>query len=169
MDDKLLLPPTGFQEYPAALPVPADSSGTPPISSATAVDVSDAPYCVLIIDASFAVRYLARVALERKHILVFSFADSDQALQWLEEGTCKPHVILIDIDIPIERWFLVSHYVRSQVAYTSTTMIALSRKEGLPEQEWEVRTGIGRSLTKPFSSQALLSIVQRSLPGSLFR
>lgn len=169
MYDKRLLPFTDFQEYPAALPLPTDSSGIPPTGSARADYASDVPYCVLIIDASPTVRRLVKVVLEQKHMLVFDFADNDQALQWLEEGVCKPHVILIDIDTPAERWFPVTHYVRSQAAYTSTTIIALSRKGGLPEQEREVRTGIRWSLTKPFSPQELLYIVQHSLPGIIYR
>jgi DNA-binding response OmpR family regulator len=122
---------------------------------------------VLIIDASFAVRHLAKVVLEQKHMLVFTFADNDQALQWLEKGVCKPHIMLIDIDLPIERWFLVTHYVRSQAASPSATIIALSCKEGLPEQEREVRTGIRWSLTKPFSPHELFAIVQHSLLGMI--
>ena len=170
MYDKRFLAPISPQAYPAAqVPLPTETSGMPPNRGARVDDAPDPLYCVFVIDTSPTVRHIVRVLLERKHMIVFDFADSNQALQWLEEGTCKPHIILLDIDVPIERWFLISHYVRSKTAYASTVIIALSRKEGLPEHVQEVRTAIRWYITKPFSPQELLYVVQSSLPGIMYR
>jgi len=142
----------------------ASGSGMPPDKSVIA-DKPEHPYCVLVVDKSPTVRSIARMCLEGKHMLVFDFTDSDQALAWLEEKVCKPHIILLDVDVPSERWFTVRLYVRSYAAYASTAVIALTRNKSLAWCLKEDRTDAHDSLIKPFFPLQLLDVVQRNLPN----
>lgn len=168
MSGKRSLALTGHHEHAAALqPVPLDGSGGPPNKGITIDQIPGLPYCVLVVDESPTVRRMVKTCLEHEGMLVFGFPDGVQALQWLEEEICKPHVVLLDVDTSPENWFPLVHHVQTRLVYGYIAVVALSRNKTLSLEEQPVR--VQGFLSKPFSPQDLFHVVQCSLRVSRTR
>lgn len=113
MSGKRVLALADQHEQQAALqPMPIDGSGKPPNKGVTTDQTPRLPYCVLVIDEPSTIRGMVKACLEREGMLVFDFPDGLQPLQCLEEKICKPHVVLLDVDVSQENWLSLVHYVR---------------------------------------------------------
>jgi DNA-binding response OmpR family regulator len=170
MSGKRVLALAGQYEQMAAFqPIPMDGSGKPPNKGIIADQIPRLPYCILVIDESPTVRGMVKVCLEREGMLVFDFPDGVQALQWLEEKICKPHVVLLNVDADEANWSPLIHHLQTQPAYAFTAIVVLSRNKGTFGRLQERLVGVQGSLTKPFHLQDLLHAIQRSLHVSQTR
>lgn len=164
MSGKRVLAQANQHEHMTAFqPIPMDGSGKPPNKGIFTDQIPRLPYCVLVIDESPMVCRMVRVCLEREGMLVFDFSDGTQALQWLEEKICKPHVVLLNADVSEASWSPLIHHLRAQTAYASTAIVALSRNKGAPGLLQAYLIGVQGFLIKPFHAQDLLHVIQRSL------
>lgn len=139
-----------------------DGSGQPPDRAITIDQAPRLPYCILVIDESPTIRGMVKACLEREGMLVFDFADGIHALQWLEEKVCRPHMALLDVDVPQENWLPLVHHVCTYVA----VVVALSCDRNAFARLQEHLIGVRESLLKPFLSEELLATVRRCLPVS---
>jgi CheY-like chemotaxis protein len=123
----------------------------------------DKPLIVIAEDAGIQVR-LAQLCLERANYQVRAARDGKEALECIRSE--KPDLVLLDVEMPVMNGFQVLDQLRRDEATRHIPVIMLTahaKDSGLFE-EWA--TARDEFMTKPFSPNQLLAIVQKVLASS---
>ncbi|SRR5258708_5126820 len=140
----------------------ADSSEWPrPRGSAITPGTSRPPTRVMVIDDSLTIRMVVKTCLTRAGCEVVDFPDGIQALRWLmnAEDTFPPDLILLDLEVPNMDWHLVMQRLKAHAACADTTLVMLSRRDGLLDRLQSRLAGAHAYLAKPFRTQELLTVI----------
>ncbi len=119
---------------------------------------------VLVIDDSPTVRKIIEVCLRRAGYKVISFPDGVEAIRWLltvEAGF--PGLVFLDIAMPRMDGYAVAQYLKARPQYSHMIIVMLSARKGILDRLKGRLAGANIHLTKPFTTQNILAVVQAYL------
>lgn len=172
--------PPRFEESYAAHPIssvtttndlgPTQESGTdvealttsfnPPKETAAA----DGRPLVMVVDDSPTVRKLVSLTLERRGYRVISAFDGVAAIK--ELGSCRPDLILLDINMPRLDGYRLCKLIKKHEATQTIPVVMLSGKDGMFDKLRGRLVGCSDYITKPFEADALTHKVAKYLTST---
>lgn len=115
-------------------------------------------YTILIADDEAQVRLLVHVTIASDAYLVLEAGDGDEAWEILQ--TCRPDVVLLDVQMPGRDGFALTRAIRADPLLAQTRVILLTGA-GTPENAVAGHAaGADHYLTKPFSPLQLLATIE---------
>ena len=142
---------TASEEEETVLPAPGTKAAMPPI---------------LVVDDEPSQRDLIGQLLKNNGIPVFSAADGKQALQILDQEEIA--LVLTDIQMPEMDGVELLQAMQTRSDLEGIPVIAVSGQAQVSREEYLSR-GFSGSLLKPYSSEALISIIEKLLRIDLNR
>jgi twitching motility two-component system response regulator PilG len=120
---------------------------------------------VMVIDDSPTVRKILEVTLRREGMEVVSYPDGVEALRAITTGQLDrlPALLFLDIELPRMNGFEMVRHLRSQSQWDRTVIIMISRRESLIDRLKARLAGTQAYLTKPFTRQVIVEVVNASL------
>jgi DNA-binding response OmpR family regulator len=119
---------------------------------------------VMVIDDSPTVCKILETCLHRAGYEVKSFPDGVEALRWLNTSEVRlPDLIFIDLGLPKLDGYAVIRLLKAKPALEHTTLVILSRRDGILDRLKGRLSGAHAYLTKPFKTQQILAVVQAHL------
>lgn len=123
------------------------------------MDSTDAlkDFRVLVVDDSNTIRTSAQVFLRQAGCMVTLAETGYDALAVIEEA--KPQLIFLDILMPRLDGYQTCTLLKSNPEYRDIPIVMLSSKDGLFDQARGQLAGANEYMTKPFSREDLLKVV----------
>jgi len=120
---------------------------------------------VAIIDDSPTVRKVIETCLRRENYQVIAFNNGIEALRWYVENKQSPipALIFLDIEMPKMDGYQVARYLKARPLFANTTIIMISRRNGVIDRLKARLSGVDAYLTKPMPTHEILAIVQEHL------
>ncbi len=119
---------------------------------------------ILVIDDSATVRMLIETCLRREGFEVKGFPDGIEALRWLTDPSARvPDLVLLDIGLPRLDGYEVAQRLKAMPQLSKTVIVMLSRRDGMLDRLKGRLAGATDYLTKPWTSQELIAVVQSHL------
>ena len=123
---------------------------------------------VMVIDDSLVIRKILETCLHRAGYEVKSFEDGVQALLWLNSSEARtPALILIDLGLPKLDGYEVIRLLKAKPALEHTTLVILSRRDGVLDRLKGRLVGAHAYLTKPFKTERLLAVIRTALGNAV--
>src|ERR1700720_2237415 len=116
---------------------------------------------ILIVDDKATSRELLRTVLEKQGYAVIEAGDGAEALQ--KAHADNPHLILLDLQMPIRNGYEVLGELRQDANYATLPIIALTASAMQGDREKALAAGFTGYLTKPVSLAHLRNEIQRVL------
>jgi CheY-like chemotaxis protein len=120
---------------------------------------------ILVVDDSLDNRQLTQILLECEGFEVRLAEDAEQALQILE--TCRPSLILMDIQLPGMDGLTVTRRLRKNPSWKNVVVVALSAYAMAAEKENARVAGCNGYITKPINTRTFVSAVRQYLAEPL--
>ena len=120
---------------------------------------SPGPVRVLVIDDSNTIRRSAELFLRQAGFEVILAEDGFDALAKINDH--QPHVIFVDIMMPRLDGYQTCALIKQNAELKSTPVIMLSSKDGVFDRARGRLAGSDRYLTKPFTQEALVEVVNQ--------
>jgi len=114
---------------------------------------------IMIIDDSNTVRRSAEIFLEPSGCEIISATDGFDAMSKIIDH--QPDVIFVDIVMPRLDGYQTCMLIKKNPHYQSTPVIMLSSKNGVFDKARGRLAGSDDYLTKPFTQEELLSVIQK--------
>lgn len=114
---------------------------------------------VMVIDDSNTVRKSAEIFLKSSGCEVLLAEDGFEAMSKIVDN--QPNIIFIDIVMPRLDGYQACMLIKKNPIYQSIPVIMLSSKDGLFDKAKGKIVGSDDYLTKPFTAEGLLSIIQK--------
>lgn len=127
----------------------------------TEIVSSDGRPLVMVVDDSPTVRKLVSLTLERRGYRVISAFDGVAAIK--ELGSCRPDLILLDINMPRLDGYRLCKLIKKHEATQTIPVVMLSGKDGMFDKLRGRLVGCSDYITKPFEADALTHKVARYL------
>jgi twitching motility two-component system response regulator PilG len=120
---------------------------------------------VMVIDDSPTVRKIVEVSLRREGFTVVAFSDGIEALRAVTTQQLEriPDLIILDIDLPKMNGYEIARYLRTKVQWSKIPIVILSRHNGVVDRLKARLSGAQTYLTKPFTTQMIVDVVNTSL------
>jgi len=120
---------------------------------------------VMIIDDSPTVRKIIEVSLRREGLEVVSYPDGIEALRAFTNQQLEriPDLLILDIDLPKMNGYEIARYLRSKPQWSRTVIVILSRHDGVIDRLKARLAGTQAYLTKPFTTQMIIDVVNTNL------
>ena len=120
---------------------------------------------VMVIDDSPTVRKIVEVSLRREGLEVVSFPDGIEALRAVTNHQIErvPDLVVLDIDLPKMNGYEIARYLRSKPQWSRTVIVILSRHDGVIDRLKARLAGTQAYLTKPFTTQMIVDVVNNNL------
>jgi len=124
---------------------------------------------VMVIDDSPTVRKIVEVSLRREGLEVVSFPDGIEALRAVTNHQMErvPDLVVLDIDLPKMNGYEIARYLRSKPQWSRTVIVILSRHDGVIDRLKARLAGTQAYLTKPFTTQMIVDVVNNNLGLSI--
>lgn len=119
---------------------------------------------VMVVDDSPTVRKLVSLTLERRGYRVISAFDGVAAIK--ELGSCRPDLILLDINMPRLDGYRLCKLIKKHEATQSIPVVMLSGKDGMFDKLRGRLVGCSDYITKPFEADALTHKVAKYLTSA---
>jgi len=132
-------------------------------SSATKEKTKASDYTVMIVDDSKTDRTIMRKALEPIGITLVEAADGQEALNILKQGDHTFDAMLVDIEMPRMDGYTLATEIKKYNRYKNLPLIAVTSRTGKSDRMRGVESGMVEYITKPYSADYLLSVVQRNV------
>jgi len=114
---------------------------------------------VLIVDDSSTIRRSAEIFLFETGCEVITAVDGFDAMAKIVDN--HPDIIFIDIVMPRLDGYQACQMIKKNDKFQSTPVIMLSSKDGVFDKAKGRMAGSDEYLTKPFTKEVLLSVIQR--------
>ncbi len=137
---------------------------TQTFNPSTDVSAADDRPLVMVVDDSPTVRKLVSLTLERRGYRVISAFDGVAAIK--ELGTCRPDLILLDINMPRLDGYRLCKLIKKHEATQSIPVVMLSGKDGMFDKLRGRLVGCSDYITKPFEADALTHKVAKYLAAA---
>ena len=116
---------------------------------------------VLIADDESSIRRLVTAGLSRSDRHVIEAADGDRAWELIQQE--RPHLALIDVQMPGRTGVELTRAIRAATALAGTRVVLLSAKAQAADVAAGLAAGANQYITKPFSIVDLMAVVEREL------
>lgn len=130
----------------------------------TADSSADGRPLVMVVDDSPTVRKLVSLTLERRGYRVISAFDGVAAIK--ELGSCRPDLILLDINMPRLDGYRLCKLIKKHEATQAIPVVMLSGKDGMFDKLRGRLVGCSDYITKPFEADALTHKVAKYLTSA---
>jgi len=122
----------------------------------------------MVIDDSLVIRKILETCLRRVGYEVKSFPDGVEALCWLNTGDARlPDLIVVDLGLPKLDGYEVIRLLKARPNLKHTTLVILSRRDGIIDRLKGRLVGAHAYLTKPFKTDQLVAVIRASLANVL--
>jgi DNA-binding response OmpR family regulator len=119
---------------------------------------------VMIIDDSLTVRKILETTLKREGFLSESYPDGIEALRALSQrGHPVPDLVILDIGLPKMDGYEVARHLKTKQQFGNTTIVMLSKRDGVIDRLKGRLAGAKDYITKPFRTQDVMSVVHEHL------
>jgi twitching motility two-component system response regulator PilG len=120
---------------------------------------------IAVIDDSQTVRKIIETCLKRESYEVITFNDGLSALRhfFKEKPAQPPDLVFLDIELPYMDGYQVVRYLKTRPTFVHTTIVMISRHDGVLDRLKAKLAGADSYLIKPMPSQAILDTVQQHL------
>jgi twitching motility two-component system response regulator PilG len=119
---------------------------------------------VMIIDDSLTVRKIIETSLRREGFASVSYPDGIEALRALNERRHPiPDLVILDIGLPRMDGYEVARHLKTKQQFGNTTIVMLSRRDGVIDRLKGRLAGAKDYITKPFRTQEVMSVVHSHL------
>lgn len=118
---------------------------------------------ILIVEDKASSRELLRTVLEKQGYAITEAVDGEEALQ--KARASVPHLILLDLQIPLRSGYEVLRELRQDQRFTTIPIIAVTASAMQGDRERALAAGFNSYLTKPLLPSSLRKEIQRLLPG----
>jgi twitching motility two-component system response regulator PilH len=113
---------------------------------------------VLVVDDSKTELLFISDLLQKNGFQVTTADGGDQAMQSL--AVQKPDLILMDVVMPGKNGFQLARAINRDPLYADVPIIFCSSKDQETDKMWGMRQGAKDYITKPFSSEELISKIR---------
>ncbi|MDK9693659.1 MAG: response regulator [Sulfurimonas sp.] len=120
-------------------------------------------YTVMIVDDSKTDRTIMRKALEPLGITLVEAGDGQEALSILKQGDYNFDAMLVDIEMPRMDGYSLATEIKKYNRYKNLPLIAVTSRTGKSDRMRGVESGMVEYITKPYSADYLMSVVQRNI------
>ncbi len=120
-------------------------------------------YTVMIVDDSKTDRTIMRKALEPLGVTLVEAGDGQEALAILKQGDYNFDAMLVDIEMPRMDGYSLATEIKKYNRYKNLPSIAVTSRTGKSDRMRGVESGMVEYITKPYSSDYLMSVVQRNI------
>lgn len=120
-------------------------------------------YTVMIVDDSKTDRTIMRKALEPLGVTLVEAGDGQEALSILKQGDHNFDAMLVDIEMPRMDGYSLATEIKKYNRYKNLPLIAVTSRTGKSDRMRGVESGMIEYITKPYSSDYLMSVVQRNI------
>lgn len=120
-------------------------------------------YTVMIVDDSKTDRTIMRKALEPLGVTLVEAGDGQEALSILKQGDYNFDAMLVDIEMPRMDGYSLATEIKKYNRYKNLPLIAVTSRTGKSDRMRGVESGMVEYITKPYSSDYLMSVVQRNI------
>ncbi len=124
---------------------------------------SPSDYVVLAIDDSSTDRAIIRKCLKPLGITLLEATNGLEGLEMLKNGDKTPDAILVDIEMPKMDGYTFASEVRKYNKFKNMPLIAVTSRVTKTDRMRGVESGMTEYITKPYSSEYLMSVVKRSI------
>ncbi|MCB1937148.1 MAG: response regulator [Nitrosomonas sp.] len=114
---------------------------------------------VLIVDDSSTIRRSAEIFLSDTGCKVITAENGFDAMAKIVDN--HPNIIFVDIVMPRLDGYQACQMIKKNSNYHSTPVIMLSSKDGLFDKAKGRMAGSDEYLTKPFTKEVLLNVIQK--------
>jgi DNA-binding response OmpR family regulator len=114
---------------------------------------------ILLVDDSPTEMQIMQTALQGKGYNIVTAVDGEEALQ--KVLTQHPDLILLDIILPKKNGFQVCRQIKTTPETKDTKIVMVSSKSQDTDRFWGLKQGADEYITKPFTSQELLTCVNK--------
>ncbi len=119
---------------------------------------------VMIIDDSLTVRKIMETSLRREGFASVSYSDGIEALRALNEKRHPiPDLVILDIGLPKMDGYEVARHLKTKQQFGNTTIVMLSKRDGVIDRLKGRLAGAKDYVTKPFRTQDVMSIIHAHL------
>jgi len=108
---------------------------------------------ILVADDLAKGRELIRTVLERSGYEVFEAVDGQETLDVLP--VCDPHLVLLDVQMPVLNGYEVVAAIRQNPAWTGLPVVAITVNDMQGDRERAIAAGFTGYIAKPISLAAL--------------
>jgi len=116
---------------------------------------------ILVVDDSPTDRQIAVAACTSKGYRVESAAEGEEAMRKAVE--LKPDLILLDVILPQKNGFQVCRQLKSSPETQEIKIVMVTSKSQDSDRFWGIKQGADGYLTKPFSEEELLDIINKTI------
>ncbi|MBW6488111.1 chemotaxis protein CheW [Sulfurimonas sp.] len=120
-------------------------------------------YAIMIVDDSKTDRTIMRKALEPLGVTLVEAGDGQEALSILKQGDYNFDAMLVDIEMPRMDGYTLATEIKKYNRYKNLPLIAVTSRTGKSDRMRGVESGMIEYITKPYSSDYLMSVVQRNI------
>jgi twitching motility two-component system response regulator PilG len=122
---------------------------------------------VMVIDDSATVRVIIETCLRQAGFAVSSFNDGIDAMRWLSQpDAALPALVFLDISLPHMDGYDVARQLKALPQLNATIIVMLSRWDGMVDRLKCRLAGASTFLAKPFTTYAILHVVETHLGHS---
>jgi len=114
---------------------------------------------IMVIDDSNTIRRSAEIFLESSGCEVILATDGFDAMSKIIDN--QPDIIFVDIVMPRLDGYQTCMLIKKNLHFQSTPVVMLSSKSGLFDKARGKMAGSDEYLTKPFTKEELLSVIQK--------
>ena len=118
---------------------------------------------VMVIDDSKTIRRTAETLLKKEGFEVITATDGFEALSMIADH--QPDLILLDIMMPRLDGYQTCALIKHHRVFRHTPVVMLSSKDGLFDRARGRVVGSDNYITKPFTREELLSVIEQHTGG----
>lgn len=126
-----------------------------------AAEVTGKSFKVMVIDDSKTIRRTAETLLKKEGFEVITATDGFEALSMIADH--QPGLILLDIMMPRLDGYQTCALIKHHRVFRHTPVIMLSSKDGLFDRARGRVVGSDNYITKPFTREELLTVIEQHM------
>lgn len=119
---------------------------------------------IVLIEDNEQNRYLATFLLEKNGYAVISAADGTQGIELA--GRVLPHLILLDIQLPVMDGYAVARELRNNPALRETPIVAVTSYAMQGDREKAIEAGCTGYIEKPINPETFVTEIEHYLNES---
>ena len=144
--------------------IPAGEVNGAASETVTANDGAGKVFKVMVIDDSKTIRRTAESLLKKEGFEVITATDGFEALSLIADN--QPDLILLDIMMPRLDGYQTCALIKHHRVFRHTPVVMLSSKDGLFDRARGRVVGSDNYITKPFTREELLSVIEQHTAGT---